>query len=170
MNKKKYDKAVSTLMKLKLDGSLKGIMKDAELAWKLQRELISLIDYKDDAIQGELRLEELIDALNLWIIRLEVLEDAAKEVAKRAHQAVHERGRDDELEEDGQGHSDVEDVSETFEVIAEGTQDRRVRLTRDKGRNGGLGVFGNSNGSVSKVRNKRIKKSFEQDRKVSCGE
>jgi hypothetical protein len=170
MNKKKYDKAVSTLTKLKLERSLSDIMDDAEVAWALQRELISLIDYKDDAVQGELKLEELIDALNLWIIRLEVLEDAAKEVAKRSHKAIHERGRDDELEEDGEGYSDVEDVSETFEVVAENTQKERARLTRSRGRNGGLRAFGHTNRSNSKVVNKRIKKSFAQNRKVSCGE
>lgn len=170
MNQKKYDKAISTFMKAKMGISLKSILKDAETAWQIQRELISLIDYKDNAVQGELKLEELIEALNMWILRLEVLEHDTKEVAKRAHQAIHERGRHVELEEDSERHRHDEDFLEVIEAFDANSEIKSSELKRSRGRNGRIRITSLTNEVGSKVINKRINKSFTKNRKVSCGE
>lgn len=103
MDRKRYDKAISELDKANLGKFLDDdVMPHAEDAWKEQEQSIRSIDLKNDEIEGETSLDNLADALNLWIISLEVLSDAAKKVAKRAHQAVHTGGSHEDFEENGE--------------------------------------------------------------------
>ena len=92
MNEKKQEDAVKTLFKFKQGKAVENVLSDAEEAWKFNREAIRLIDLKNDEVQGEDRLEKLVDALGFWKISLEVLLDGSQKVAKRAHQALHSRG------------------------------------------------------------------------------
>jgi hypothetical protein len=169
MNQKKYEKVISTFAKAKLGGSLKGVMDNAEDAWSSARDAISLIDYKNDAVEGEQSLEELLDALHMWMIRLEIIEHGSKEIAKRAHQAVHQRGSDTQLEEDGEGYGDDEISVEANwsrgQNIKTGTRNRERRRRNDRSR-----AFGNSNTSKRKGFNEKVAKNNKKSRKISCGE
>jgi hypothetical protein len=170
MDQKKYEKAITALIKAKLGSSLRGIMDEAEIAWSLQREAISLIDYKNDAVQGEEKLEELIDSLNIWIIRLEVLENDAKKVAKRAHQAIHARGRDVEPEEDSQGYGSLDPGLQELEAFDKGVE-KELSGNRGGGRrHAGRRASGHRGGGRSQVVGEGIEKDFNESRKVPCGE
>jgi hypothetical protein len=169
MNQKNYEKVISTFAKAKLGGSLKGVMDNADDAWKSARDAISLIDYKNDAVKGEQALEETLDALNLWLIRLEIIENGSKEIAKRAHQAIHARGRDTRLEEDSEGYGDDEISVEANwsrgQNVKTGTRNGKCRRRNDR-----IGAFGNSNTSERKSINKKGSKNNKKNRKISCGE
>ena len=139
MNRKKYEQTISLLTKAKLANAFKGVMGNAEKSWSAQRDAISLIDHKNDEVKGEAKLEELISSLNLWIISLEVLSHGAQKIAKRAHQAVHERGPHEPVEEDGDEHSLVEvgdkaPVENPKGAPVQSSTDRRTSRRRNGGR------------------------------------
>jgi hypothetical protein len=120
-------------------------------------------------VKGEQALEETLDALNLWLIRLEIIENGSKEIAKRAHQAIHARGRDTRLEEDSEGYGDDEISVEANwsrgQNVKTGTRNGKCRRRNDR-----IGAFGNSNTSERKSINKKGSKNNKKNRKISCGE
>jgi hypothetical protein len=170
MNQKKYEKGISTFAKAKLGGSLAGVMDNAEVAWKAQRQASSLIDHKNEAVKGEQKLEELLDALTMWIIRLEVLEHDAKEIAKRANKALHERGRSVGDEEDSQGYSDDEISDKIAGCSDERFENEFTRFGNSRRCNDRDRAFGNADSGFGKSINKKAEESFNKGRKVSCGE
>jgi Fe2+ transport system protein B len=170
MNQKIYDKVISTFAKAKLGGSLKGVMDNAEVAWSAQKDATSLIDYKNEAEKGEQKLEELLDALNMWIIRLEVLENGAKEIAKRANQAIHRGGRNVEHKEDSQGYGIDEVSDEAIRSSSKRTQNASVKRRAGRRRNDRDRAFSDSNSGIGKSFDKGIAKDFNKSRKISCGE
>jgi len=102
MDQKTYEQATTKLSKEHLELLSKKALLFGDRAWEAHKDAISLIDHKNDAVEGELALDGLLANLNLWIVALEELANAAKKVSKGADKALHTRGRDVDDEEDGE--------------------------------------------------------------------
>lgn len=170
MNRQKYQRTVAMLAKAKLGKTVKSVLNNAEEAWQAQRQAISLIDFKNDEVKGERQLKELENSLGLWIISLEVLEHAAKEVAKRAHQSVHSGGGHGVVEEDGQGVVPDEAGGQGagqpgIEPSVNGTVPGA-----GGGRHGGDGAFSNAVGRIVQSVCETFEKNLGKGKKVSAGE
>lgn len=166
MDKKKYEHVIALLTKAKLGNSLRGILGEAEDAWKAQRQAISLIDLKNDAVKGEKRLKELQIALNAWIIKLEIFAHGSQKIAKGAHKALHTSGYYFKPETDSQGHGTDEVGGKDAEPGDKGQANNRTGSGRRPRRHR---ASGHADKSGSKVINKGTGESTSHSRKVSSG-
>jgi len=89
MQVQKYESLLNRVSRAKLKVRLKLATLQAEKAWKANRKAIRLIDIDSDGVKGEMELKKLLVHLKLWIVRMEMVANAAHRVEIGASQAVH---------------------------------------------------------------------------------
>jgi hypothetical protein len=104
---RKYDKALTELLRAKMHEAYRDTMREADIAWKSHLKAVKLIDLKNDGVKGETELLRFREALENWIVELELMANASKKITNWASKAVHTGGRDVEVEEDGEGNVDL---------------------------------------------------------------
>ena len=104
MQVQRYEALLSRVARAKLKLKLKLATLQAEKAWKANRKAIRSIDIDSDGTKGEVELDKLLVHLKLWIIRMEMVANAANRIEIGASQAIHSGGYNIPTEEDGQGY------------------------------------------------------------------